>query len=263
MFAAIERFRQRLREGQVLIGAGVGLADAQASEALADSVDFLWIDLEHSAMGPEALRGHLLAARSRGTPAVVRVAGGGAAVLKPVLDAGAGGVIVPQVRSAGEVEQVVADCRYPPEGRRGFGPLIPTNYGRADTREYVERANRLLLVAVMIETEEAVAAIEAIAAVRGLDAVVLGPWDLSGSLGLLGQVDHPRVVAAMERVIAAARRAGLFVGSGMGADPAFACAQARRGVQWLQVGGDCAYLVRSADQLTRAIHAELEDRVPR
>ena len=79
-----------------------------------------------------------------------------------------------------------------------------------------------------------------------------------GALGLLGEVEQPRVVAAMEKAIAAARSAGLYVGSGMGPDPDFACAQARRGVQWLQVGGDCSYLVRSADQLTAAIRQRLE-----
>lgn len=257
MFDPIIAFKKRLRRGEVLIGASISLSDPQASEALADSVDFLWIDLEHSAISPEALRGHLLAARGKGKPAMVRVPGSGAAFLKPVLDAGAHGIVVPQVRSPDEVMQVVSDCRYPPQGRRGFGPLIPSNYGRTGGPEYVAEANRHLLVAVMIETVEAVETIDEIVAIPGLDSIVLGPWDLSGSLGLLGQVDHPQVVAAMEKVIARARQVGVFVGSGMGPDPAFACRQARRGVQWLQVGGDCAYLVRSADQLAATIHEQL------
>jgi len=255
MWSTISRFRQRLQTGELLIGAGVALADAQVSEALAGCVDFLWLDMEHSPMSPEALRSHLMAARGRGVPALVRVAGSATEWIKPVLDAGAPGVVVPQVKTCAEVQQVVADCRYAPQGQRGVGPLIPTDYGRADWDEYVRQANGLLFVAVMIETAAAVAAIDAIVAIPGLDAVVLGPWDLSGSLGLLGQVEHPRVVAAMEQVIASAHRAGVFVGSGMGADAEFACAQARRGAQFLQVGGDCAYMIRAADQLTGAIRA--------
>jgi 2-keto-3-deoxy-L-rhamnonate aldolase RhmA len=257
MFEPVARFRERLKQGEVLIGTGIVLADPQASEALSGSVDFLWFDLEHAAMGPEALRGHLLVARSRGIPGFVRVPGGGAAFLKPVLDAGAHGVIVPQVRSVAEVEQTVADCRYPPAGQRGFGPLIPTDYGRSGGPEYVERANRQLFVAVMIETAEALEEIGEIVAVSGLDSVVIGPWDLSGALGVLGEVEHPRVVAAMEEIVARAREKGVHVGAGMGVDPEHACTLARRGVQWLQVGGDCGHLVRGAEAVAAAVRDRL------
>lgn len=256
-FDPIARFRQRLAAGETLFGVSLAFTDPQVSEALADSVDFLWYDLEHAAMSPEALRAHLLAARSRGTPSIVRVAGSGAWLLKPVLDAGANGVVVPQVRSAAEVRQVVADCRYPPQGQRGFGPLVPTLYGRHGDADYPERANRELFVAVMIENVEALAEVAEIVAVPGLDSVVIGPWDLSGSLGILGQVNHTRVVSAIEVIVAAARRAGVWVGAGMGADPDFARTMAGRGVQWLQVGGDSGYLIRAADQIAAAIRGHV------
>ncbi|MEW6753846.1 MAG: aldolase/citrate lyase family protein [Candidatus Latescibacterota bacterium] len=252
-FEPVARFRERLAAGETLVGVSMALADPQASEALADSVDFLWYDQEHAALGPEVLRAHLLAARSRRTPGFVRVPGSGACFLKPVLDAGASGVVVPQVRSAAEVRQVVLDCRYPPQGQRGFGPLVPTLYGRQGGPDYVERANREVFVAVMIETAEALAEIAHITAVPGLDSVVIGPWDLSGSLGVLGQVESPPVVSAMAVIVAAAQRAGVWVGAGMGADPDYALTLAGRGVQWLQVGGDCGYLVRSAEQIVHAV----------
>lgn len=160
MFEAVVTFRKRLEKGQILIGSAIYLTDPQASEALADSVDFLWIDLEHGAMSEEALRGHLLAARGKNKPAFVRVAGSSTPFIKPVLDAGANGIVVPQVRGAEEVRQVVADCRYPPVGRRGFGPLVPSNYGRDAGAEYIARANAHIFVAVMIETTEALQAID-------------------------------------------------------------------------------------------------------
>ncbi|MFH1566408.1 MAG: aldolase/citrate lyase family protein [Gemmatimonadota bacterium] len=257
MFEGIEVFRQRLARGEVLLGTGVTLADPQASDALADAVDFLWVDLEHAAMSPEALRGHLLACRSRRRAAVVRVPGSDTAFIKPVLDAGAPGLVVPQVRSVEEVRNVVADCRYSPAGRRGFGPQVPSDYGRRGGPEYVARANASVFVTVMVETVEAVEAIDAIVAVPGLDSVVLGPYDLSGSLGVLGQVEHPSVVEAMLRVIAAARKRGLPVGSGMGADPEYALLQASRGVQWLQIGGDLGYLVQFADRLMGDVRQRL------
>jgi len=151
---------------------------------------------------------------------------------------------------------VVDACRYPPAGHRGWGPRVPTNYGRDPQPEYLERAGKLF-VAVQIETAEALAEVEAIAAVPGLDSLALGPWDLSGALGHLGDVEHPEVVAAIERVIAAARAAGKYMGSGMGADPVYAATMARRGCQWLQVGDDCGYLVQAADTLRGDIRAQL------
>ena len=257
MFDPVAHFRQRLAQGEVLAGPGIYLTDPQSSEALADSFDFLWLDMEHSPMSIEALRGHLLVARSKQKPAFVRVGGSDTAFIKPVLDAGASGIVVPQVRSVEEVKRVVGDCRYPPVGRRGFGPLIPTNYGRNAGPEYVATANAQLFVSVMIETAEAVAAIDQIVALPGLDSVVLGPWDLSGSLGFLGEVGHPKVVAALEKVIASAKGAGLSVGSGMPADPEFAALQVSRGVQWLQLGGDCGYLVAYADLLASQLRQHL------
>jgi len=249
MFEPVALFRQRLAQGQILAGAGIYLTDPKSSEALADAFDFLWYDLEHSPMSMEALGAHLMAARGKNKPAIVRVGASDTAFIKPVLDAGAHGIVVPQVRGAEEVHRVVDDCRYPPVGRRGFGPLIPTNYGRSGGPEYVARANAQLFVSVMIETAEAVEEIDRITAIPGLDSVVLGPWDLSGSLGMLGEVGHPKVVAALEKVIASAKAAGLSVGSGMPADAEFAALQVRRGVQWLQLGGDCGYLVAWADQM--------------
>lgn len=257
MFEGMDEFRRRLAAGEILVGTGISLTDCQVSDALADSVDFLWIDLEHAAMSPEAMRGHLLAARSRRRAAVVRVPGSDTGVIKPVLDSGAPGIVVPQVRSVAEVEAVVADCRYSPQGQRGFGPHVPSDYGRGGGPTYVERANASVFVSVMIETVEAVESIDDITAVPGLDSVVLGPYDLSGSLGVLGQVDHPSVVDAMIRVIESARSRGVSVGSGMPVDPDYALLQAERGVQWLQIGGDVGYLVQRADEVMAAVRSRV------
>ena len=253
MFEAIAEFRRRLRDGEVLVGSGVYVSDPQSSEALAHSADFLWYDLEHNAMSMEALRGHMIVARKTDTPAVVRVPLVGTPFIKPVLDAGADGVIVPQVRTVDEVRQVVDDCRYPPVGTRGYGPMIPSNYGREEGVAYVRAANENVFTAVMIETVEALESIDEIVAVPGLDSIVLGPGDLSASLGLLGQLEHPDVVGAMQRIIDAAKTAGVFVGCGLGTDTEFASVQVGRGVQWLQMGGDLFYIVKTVDEITAAV----------
>jgi 2-keto-3-deoxy-L-rhamnonate aldolase RhmA len=257
MESAIAAFRSKLDAGRVCIGPSITFSDPLVTDALASSVDFFWIDTEHSALAAETVGRHLLATRARRVPALVRVPGSAVPFIKPVLDVGADGVIVPQVRSLDEVRAVVDACRYPPLGHRGFGPRVPSNYGRDSGPAYLARANRELFVAVQIETVEALDQVEAIAAVPGLDSLALGPWDLSGALGHLGDVEHPVVVAAIERVIAAARAAGIYVGSGMGADPIYAATMARRGCQWLQVGDDYDYLVSAMDTLTADIRARL------
>jgi len=254
---SINAFRAKLTAGTLCLGAAVTFSDPLVTEALCDAVDFIWIDQEHSPLSPEAVQAHLLAARSRNTPALVRVTAGETAFIKPVLDAGADGIIVPQVKTVAEVERAVADCRYPPQGRRGYGPRVPSNFGRSGGADYVARANAGVFASVMIETREAVEAIDAIVAIPGLDSIVLGPYDLSGSLGHLGEVEHPEVVAALEHVIARAQAAGKFVGSGMGADPDYAVRMGKRGVQWVQLGGDYGYLVAFMDNVTKRVRQQL------
>ncbi len=208
-------------------------------------------------MSPEALAGHLLAARAGCKPAIVRVTGSDTPFIKPVLDAGADGIIVPRIRRVDEVIRVVGDCRYPPKGNRGYGPRVPSNYGRDGGSNYVRRANENLFVSVQIETREALEALDEILAVPGLDSVVVGPWDLSSALGRLGDVEHPDVISAIETIARKARGAGMFVGAGMGPDADYALKMARRGIQWLQVGGDCGYLINEADRIRESVRGRL------
>ena len=227
------------------------------TDAIAGTFDFLWIDDEHAPISPETLRGHLLAARAHGTAALVRVPYLHTAFIKNALDTGAPGIVVPQIRGVEDVKQMVADCRYPPLGSRGYGPTVPSNYGRDGGPDYIERANASIFVSPQIETASAVDEIEAIVAVAGVDSVVIGPYDLAASLGHVGDVEHPAVVQAIEHVISSAKKAGLFVGSGMPDDAEYYRIMAARGVQWLQVGGDCRYMVRYAESLVSEVRRAL------
>ena len=249
----IRKFRDRLRADELLIGVSVSLADAMVTDCLASSVDFFWIDMEHSGMSVETVAAHLLAARLRGVPALVRVVGSGSRFIKPVLDQGAEGIIVPQVSNAEEVSSVVQDCRYPPAGMRGYGPRVPSNFGRDEGEAYVLRANRDIYVSVQIENLDAYNSLDKILATPGLDGVVIGPADLSGSFGVLGQIDHPVVVHAIETIIKKARAAGITVGVGLGPEAEAAITMAKRGVHWMQLGADVHYLWRYYDQLASAV----------
>ncbi len=263
MICNIHKFRDKLKAGQVCLGPGISLTDPAVTEALCDSADFLWLDLEHSPISLESLQAHLIAARAGGTPILVRVPSGDVAWVKRVLDIGAEGVILPQAGSVAEVEQFVAACRYPPQGRRGFGPRRASNYGRQNLASYLSACNRDVFVAVQIETAAALEAVDVIARVPGLDSLVVGPADLAGSLvGAPGQVDHPKVLEAIATVCTRARAADLSVGIGMGPDVEYATRVARLGVQWIQCGGDCSFMIRAADTVYQNIRSRLHEATP-
>jgi 2-keto-3-deoxy-L-rhamnonate aldolase RhmA len=252
----INNMRAKLREGQLVLGVGVSLADSAVTEAIAPSVDFVWIDLEHNALSSGAMLAHLIAARAGGCASIVRIPNNDVAWIKRVLDSGAEGIILPRSYSAREVAAFVSACRYPPLGTRGFGPRRPMQYGRLDQQAYLEQANRDLFVVVQVETKELVAELDDVLQLEGLDSLVLGPQDLSGSMGRLGDVSHPEVVATMKTVCAKARAADKFIGSGLGANPAFAKLLIDCGVQWLQAGNDFEYMIRGCEQTFAAIRGE-------
>ncbi len=254
-FAGVQALRERLEQGQVQIGASITLNDPAVTDALGPSVDFFWIDMEHSPMSMDALAGHLRAARLHRVASLVRVPIADPAWVKRVLDAGGEGIIVPQVRDAEDVQRVVDAARYPPLGTRGFGPRVPSGYGRHADAELVAQSNAAVFTAVQIETRSALDQIDAIASVAALDAIALGPWDLAANLGHVNDVTHPEVDAAIQYVIDTAHRAGKWVGSGMGDDPELAGRYARRGVHWIQVGNDVDYLIRRMDQVQAAIQS--------
>lgn len=245
----IAKFRDRLTSKRVQIGAAITLSDPLVSDALASRVDFLWIDLEHTAMNPQSMVTHLISARGRDKPSLVRVMQGTEAFIKPILDAGADGIIVPRVRSEDEVLQAVNACRYPPTGNRGFGPQRPTDYGRKAGPDYMRKANQEVFLGIQIETYEAFDRLDLIAAIPGIDALVIGPYDLSIALGVPGELRHPKLIDAIKRVVQASRNAGLSVGAGMGPDTDYATLLGDLGVQWLQVGGDLSYIVQKAESV--------------
>lgn len=250
------KFREKLRRGQVCLGAGITTTDPSITEALCNVVDFVWIDMEHNPLSPETVQAHVMATRGTDTAPLVRVAWNDPVLMKPILDLGAAGVIVPFVRTAEEARRAVAACRYPPEGIRGFGPRRPSNYGQLGGPEFCKAANESVLVNVQIEHADAIRNIDEIVAVPGLTSIVLGPNDLAGSMGYMGQPRHPEVIRAAELVVGKARRAGLFVGIGLGDDPDILVEWADRGVHWLQMGSDFSLLLRAAASIAQTVRAQ-------
>ena len=141
-------FRDKLQRGQVCLGTCITFSDPTVTEALADALDFVWIDMEHNPLSLSAVQGHLLAVKGTGATPLVRVPWNDPVLIKPVLDIGAAGVIVPLVRTAEDVRRAVAACRYMPDGVRGFGPRRPSNYGRQGGPDYIRNANTSILTIV-------------------------------------------------------------------------------------------------------------------
>jgi len=194
-----------------------------------------------------------MATKGSETTPLVRVPANDPVLIKPVLDIGAAGVIVPLVKTADDVRLAVAACRYPPEGIRGFGPRRPSNYGARGGPEFCQEANRTIIIIVQIEQREALENIDQILAVPGLTSIVIGPNDLAASLGYTGQPGHPENVKAIETVLAKSRVAGIPMGMAIGDDPETLVRWADKGVAWLSIAADFALLVRSATQLCNRV----------
>lgn len=242
-----DSFRRRLRAGKLLRGTMLTLPLPAVAEVLAEAgFDWLFVDAEH---GPFELGdiAAVLQAVDRQLFCVVRVPAIDAMAIRRTLDLGAAGIIVPQVNTAEEAAAVVRYARYAPDGARGVGLARAHGYG-ADFSGYLERANRDVGIVVQAEHVRAVENIESIAAVPGIDAILIGPYDLSASLGRTGQLEHPEVVAAIDHMTEVCRSAGMPLGI-FGLSAASVLPYARRGYTLLVAGVDAVLLSTGARQL--------------
>ncbi|MGF1616296.1 MAG: HpcH/HpaI aldolase/citrate lyase family protein [Acidimicrobiia bacterium] len=249
------RFRENLQEAPFLLGSWVGSSDPGVMEAMAGSeLDFIVIDSEHGPLGPDTVQLLTMAAARFPTAVLVRVGGTETIRLMQPLDAGADGIIVPRIQSAGEVESVVEATRYPPDGLRGYGPRRAGGYGR-DEAEYVTTADKRVAVIVQIETAGAIDDLEAIARVPGLDGLLVGRNDLSASMGLARQPNHPEVHEVIDRVVQVCADAGIAAGIAGPADPEEALRWRDLGMRFFSAGGDIGFLVQSLDRFVADVRA--------
>lgn len=204
--------KARIREGGPVLGSWLSLPSAAIAEIVADAgFAFVTVDLEHSTLTLADAEVLIRAIERCGVAPLVRLSGQDATQAARVMDAGAHGVIVPRVNTAAEAEAMLRAIHYPPEGTRGVGLGRASRYGEAFD-EYRTWLDESCVFIPQIEHEEAVANIDAILAVDGIDACLLGPYDLSASLGVPGQLEHERVQEAQKRVREAAERADVPVG---------------------------------------------------
>ena len=205
--------RQKVLAQELLFGLIANLGSSMTVEMIGlAGYDWVWLDGEHGMGSFSDLVHQLQAIGNTQAAPVVRVVWNEFPLIKRVLDMGASGVIVPYVNDATEASQVVRAMRYPPQGIRGVARLLRANSFGMDFEAYYASANQNLLTAVQVETVDAVKNAEGIAAVDGIDTLIIGPTDLSTSLGIFGQFKHPLLWDAFAQVAAACNKSGKSAG---------------------------------------------------
>ena len=241
----LETFLETIRH-RVALGTVITLSDPAVSELAADvGFDFTWIDAEHSPFTIQEIHHHVMALRGTACAPFVRVPWNEHGIIKPIIDLAPAGVIVPMVNTPEIAQAAVAACRYPPTGNRGCGTRRSVGYGAGDFAEYLKLSEREPLVIVQIEHIEAVRNIDAILKTPGLGSVCIGPYDLSGSMGKLGQVNDAEVVKVIEEICSKTLKAGVMLGAFGTPFPVWR----RRGLNWTALCGDYACMFSHAKAL--------------
>lgn len=208
---SIRQLRERLRNGGHSVGSWMQIPHASLAEIMGQAgYDWVAVDLEHGAISVHQLPDLFRALELGGTLPLARLAQGHPKDCKQALDAGAAGVIVPMVASAEQLVETRNACRWPPAGSRGVGFSRANLFGE-HFESYREEAQAPLLVA-MIEHVNAVDDLGAILDVEGLDAILIGPYDLSASMGLTAQFEHPDFLSVMGRIQTLVVRKGIACG---------------------------------------------------
>lgn len=241
-----------LDNGGVSVGSWMSMAHVSIAEILASAgYDWVVIETEHTAIDVSEVLRLVIAIEGREAVPLVRLAWNDPIQAKAVMDSGAAGVLVPMVNNRVDAEQAVKSVKYPPLGYRGVGLARAQGYG-IKFDDYVQSANRDSLLFLQIEHIEAVNNIHEILAVPGIDGTFIGPYDLSMSLGLAGQLNHSKVKAAEQRVLEATITAGLVPGIHL-VHPDSASKDIKRcieeGYRFIALGTDILFLGDSARNL--------------
>ena len=241
-----------LKSGSVALGTWVTIGNPEVAEILANvGFDWLVFDTEHAPLSLETVEWMMQATSGTGIVPLVRVAANDMAMVKRALDIGAYGVVVPLVNNREDAEKAVSYTRYPPKGIRGAGPRRCSTYGMR-SKEYFDWAGKELLTVVQVETAEAVANIEEILSVDGVDVFFVGPTDLTMSLGIPGQQNHPKFERTIAKVLEAGSSSGVHPGT-----MAYSLEEARialsRGFKFISLTTDFKHLVKGAKDMLDAV----------
>lgn len=247
MKCKIDRIEEKLRRGETIYGTHSAMGGAVTTEIYGTAgFDALWIDTEHGCIDKKDLLAAIMGAAGSDMVTFVRVPWNDMVQVKPILEMGCDGIIFPMITTAEEARYAVASCTYPPEGVRGFGPCRAIRYGKIDAQEYIHKYSRRIWKIVQIEHVKAVENLDEILKVEGIDLFIIGPCDLSGSMGLLAQTKHPDVKAMMDRIADKLKAAGKPFGVSMGYDEESVRDWVNRGARFLFADNDVSYIYNGA-----------------
>jgi 2-dehydro-3-deoxyglucarate aldolase len=247
-----ETFRTRLKRGDLLLGTVVTLANPAVAEILAGAgFDWLFVDLEHSPMGMIEAQAIQQTVGDK-VACILRLPLNDEIWIKKALDSGVAGIMLPQVNTAEDARRAVRLSKYPPQGRRSIGAARANGYGTR-VPEYVANANSDTLVIAQAESIEAVRNIESILSTQGLDAILVGPFDLSASMGLIGLVEHASVQAAIAQVRQACQARSMPLGI-YAANARLAKAYTAQGFTLVATSTDTVMLDQASRMLLAEIH---------
>lgn len=250
--------RERLMKGEVAIG--IGLRQARTVDIAPimkqAGYDWLFVDLEHGAMDLDMAAQISVAALGAGITSLVRVPRGRYDLATRVLDSGAWGIVVPHVDSAEEAREIVDRLRYPPVGHRSmYGAMPQVGFASMAMREAGDAVNASMMIVCMLESPKAIASADAIAAVPGVDALLIGSSDLTMEMGLPGQFYHPDVVKAFETMIAACRKHGKWAGIGGNYSEEGFRKYIGMGVRLVLAGSDLGFMMAGASNTAKLVRS--------
>ena len=249
----VNRTKARLKKGETVFGCFLRYPDPSLVEMLAHlGWDFVVLESEHGGLDPRTCEDMVRAAERNGITPIVRVTTNSPSIILRFVDSGAQGIIVPQVNSAAEAKQAIAAVKFYPQGNRGLAGSRAADYGQGlPVGEYVRQANEETLVVLYVETAEAVRELPKILAVEGVDVVNVGRTDLSHSLGVPGQPEHPKMVQALEEILAGVRNSKVALGI-MAANARAARQWRDRGARYISVNFE-SLLKQSVQQFLRSV----------
>jgi 2-keto-3-deoxy-L-rhamnonate aldolase RhmA len=252
--------KRKMRAGEVTLGFGVYHLRTASTAMLAAATDHDWLflDMEHGAASVQDITQICLAAISTGVTPIPRVCSDALSEGTRALDNGALGIVVPHVDTVDEARRVARTFRYPPIGTRSWGgPVAQFGFKPPGNAEAQAAINDEILVIAMIESSEGVANAAAIAAVEGIDALLVGASDLTAEMGISGQINHPRLQDAFRIVSDGCRAAGKFLGMGGVYDEEAASRYLKLGVQFVLTGSDHTYLLAGATQRSAFLRKQI------